>query len=104
MPSPFPGMNPYLERAAVRPDFHSGYIHRLRALLAPRVRPRYFVRVQEHVYLHELPDRAARLLAVADLTPAARGRTDDPFRPRDDRTCAPAGRGGAGCQPRSHRP
>jgi len=67
MPSPFPGMNPYLEWPGLWPDFHGGYIHRLRAQLAPKVRPKYFVRVQENVYLHELPEVSARLLAVADL-------------------------------------
>jgi hypothetical protein len=60
-------MNPYLEQAAIWQDFHSSYIPKLRAALAPRVGPRYFVRVVEHVYLHELPERAARLLAIADV-------------------------------------
>lgn len=67
MPSPFPGMNPYLERAAVWPDFHAGYIQKLRAQIAPQVPARYFVRVQEHLYFHELPEPSARLVGYADV-------------------------------------
>lgn len=68
MPSPFPGMNPYLEHPAVWPDFHDGFIYRLRAAIAPLVRPKYFVRMQEQVYLHELPSNDMRLIGRPDLT------------------------------------
>ena len=68
MPSPFPGMNPYLEQAAFWTDFHSGYIHRCRDELARQVLPRYFVRVEEHVYLHEMPEPRARLIGRPDIT------------------------------------
>src|SRR5947208_910745 len=67
MPSPFPGMNPYLERAAVWNDFHDGYLHKLRAALAAQVLPRYFVRVGDHVYLRELPEPRAVLIGHPDL-------------------------------------
>ena len=67
MPSPFPGMNPYLERPALWPDFHNTYLPRLRGALAALVRPRYFVRLQENVYLRELPDRGVGIRVVPDL-------------------------------------
>ena len=71
MPSPFPGMNPYLEQPAVWPDFHDGFIYRMRSLLTPLVRPKYYVRMQEQVYLHELPHPEARLIGRPDLTLSA---------------------------------
>jgi Protein of unknown function (DUF4058) len=43
MPSPFPGMNPYLEHADVWQDFHQSFIPLLRRLLAEQVRPKYLV-------------------------------------------------------------
>lgn len=68
MPSPFPGMNPYLEHPAVWPDFHDSFIYRMRSLLTPLVRPKYYVRMQEQVYLHELPEPEAKLVGRPDLT------------------------------------
>ena len=50
MPSPFPGMDPYLE-GALWPDVHSALAAKIRQLLAPQVRPRYVVRLA--VYLVE---------------------------------------------------
>lgn len=50
MPSPFPGMDPYLE-GALWPDVHSALAAKVRQLLAPQVRPRYVVRLA--VYLVE---------------------------------------------------
>lgn len=50
MPSPFPGMNPYLEN----PDFWSGVHGRLIVAIAnflsPQLRPKYFVAIEERIY------------------------------------------------------
>src|SRR5262249_33573326 len=43
MPSPFPGMNPYLEQSSVWHDFHQSFLPTIRELLTPQVVPRYFV-------------------------------------------------------------
>ena len=51
MPSPFPGMDPYLERRGLWPDVHQTLIHECRAALAPQVAPRYYVAVEERTYL-----------------------------------------------------
>ena len=56
MPSPFPGMNPYIERASVWHDFHESFMP-LVAELTLRVLPRYFVRIDEQMYIHELVRR-----------------------------------------------
>lgn len=66
MPSPFPGMNPYFERAAVWPDFHQTYITLLRSALSERVGDDYFVGIQEHIYVHESDDTQI-LLGVPDV-------------------------------------
>ncbi len=51
MPTPFPGMDPYLEQRALWPDVHNSLITALRDDMAPRLRPRYFVAVEERTYI-----------------------------------------------------
>ncbi len=63
MPSPFPGMNPYIERASVR------------EILTAQVLPRYFVRIDEQMFIHELSAEERRFIGRGDvlfpaLTPA----------------------------------
>jgi hypothetical protein len=67
MPSPFPGMNPYLEQEEIWHDFHQSFIPLLREALAPQVRPKYIVKLEEHLYIHELPASQRYLLGRADL-------------------------------------
>ena len=50
MPSPFPGMDPFIEGQRWR-DFHTRYITVLGEFLTPQVRPRYVVDVEEYVFL-----------------------------------------------------
>ncbi|MBI2193727.1 MAG: DUF4058 family protein [Planctomycetes bacterium] len=50
MPSPFPGMNPYLEHPAMWPDVHLALIPALRAAWAAKVSPRYYVAIEERTY------------------------------------------------------
>lgn len=57
MPSPFPGMDPFIEGQMWR-DFHLSMIFVLRELLMERVVPKYFVKVEETIYLQE-PDRSS---------------------------------------------
>lgn len=51
MPTPFPGMDPYLEQRALWPNVHNSLITALRDDLAPRLRPHYFVAVEERTYI-----------------------------------------------------
>jgi len=67
MPSPFPGMNPFLENPAVWPDFHLRMISMIGELLAPQLSPRYVVRAEAQLYIHELPARSRRLLGRGDV-------------------------------------
>ena len=50
MPSPFPGMDPFIENQRWK-SFHSCFIADLGATLTAMVRPRYVVDIEENVYL-----------------------------------------------------
>jgi Protein of unknown function (DUF4058) len=50
MPSPFPGMDPYLELPSGWPSVHFSLIAELQRALRPLVRPRYFVLVEERLF------------------------------------------------------
>lgn len=51
MPSPFPGMDPYLEDPGLWPDVHHEMISTSRVILGNQLRPKYVVRVEERIYL-----------------------------------------------------
>lgn len=70
MPSPFPGMNPYLEQPDAWHDFHERFCPACSDVLVPQVRPDYVVKLDEHVYIHELPAEERRLLGRADVSVA----------------------------------
>ena len=50
MPSPFPGMDPYLETPHLWPDVHHELISGIRHALNPHLRPNYVARVELRVY------------------------------------------------------
>jgi hypothetical protein len=54
MPSPFPGMNPYLEQEDAWHDFHERFIPLVATILGGQLRPRYIVKIAKHIYVHEL--------------------------------------------------
>ncbi len=51
MPSPFPGMDPYLEDPAIWPDLHQRLVTYSADALQPRLRPRYHARIGERLYV-----------------------------------------------------
>jgi hypothetical protein len=51
MPSPFPGMDLYLERPNIWPDVRSALIVATRDALAPQVAPAYYVAIEERMYI-----------------------------------------------------
>ncbi|HEX9926523.1 MAG TPA: DUF4058 family protein [Anaerolineae bacterium] len=53
MPTPFPGMDPYLERPDLWPDVPNSLITALRNDLAPKLRPDYYLAIEERLYLAE---------------------------------------------------
>lgn len=66
MPSPFPGMDPYIEMSAWG-GFHANLAVELQRRIDPLVMPRYVARVEERVYIEtQYPERTL----VPDLSPA----------------------------------
>lgn len=78
MPSPFPGMNPYLEREDAWHDFHARFLILGAGIIGAQVRPNYMVRVDDHIFVHEHADESKRAAGRADLTVAATDRADLP--------------------------
>lgn len=80
MPSPFPGMDPYLEERALWPDMHLRLINNIAEALQPQVRPKYLARINERIELAGLsqgyipdvmvvePPRAPALLQTQPAT------------------------------------
>src|SRR5437899_11163938 len=66
MPSPFPGMDPYLETPHLWPDVHHQLISDIRAALNPGLRPRYVARVELRVYISD-DDDPGREAIVPDV-------------------------------------
>ncbi|NET34721.1 MAG: DUF4058 family protein [Cyanothece sp. SIO1E1] len=50
MPSPFPGMNPYLEQPELWPEVHKRLTLLIADVMNPQLRPKYRVAVEERVY------------------------------------------------------
>lgn len=68
MPSPFPGMNPYLEQPSIWEDFHSRFMTYAGESLAGQVRPNFFVKLEERVFIHEPSSNERRkLLGKPDI-------------------------------------
>jgi hypothetical protein len=71
--NPFPGMNPYLERAEFWPGIHQWAITKLAMTLGPQLRPDYVVRIGQRVYVSEEPNtsgqRPSRIPDVMILDP-----------------------------------
>lgn len=70
MPSPFPGMDPYLEEPGLWPDVHHGLISEMQARLNRSLRPKYHVRIEERVYISDENDPGRKVI-VPDLRIAA---------------------------------
>jgi Protein of unknown function (DUF4058) len=68
MPSPFPGMNPYLEQPDAWQDFHSRYVPALGDALAALVRPNFIVKIGEYMFIHEPPAEQRYLIGHADVS------------------------------------
>lgn len=74
MPSPFPGMNPYLERETVWSDFHTEFCKAIKKALVPQVQPEFYVKFNEHIYVHE---ETRRLVGLADVSVTRTRRPTD---------------------------
>jgi Protein of unknown function (DUF4058) len=90
MPSPFPGMDPYLEASGYCEDFHDSFLTDVRNALRASLPSAYSVYIQERVTSIALPDRERRH-SVPDIGVTA----PDSFRPGSGIATVPA----TGCVP-----
>lgn len=60
MPTPFPGMDPYLEQRGLWEEVHADLITGIRRFLTPLLRPRYRVAIERRTYLALLPPAEQR--------------------------------------------
>ena len=95
MPSPFPGMDPYLEEPGLWPDVQHGLISQMQAVLNRQLRPKYHVRVEERVYISDENDPGREVIIpdprVGESRPdgpvaATLPEIPIPLRPKDDDT------------------
>ena len=66
MPSPFPGMDPYLEDPDLWPDFHLTFLIALRAALNQVLPAPYIARADRHVWVDD-PEGESQLLGRPDI-------------------------------------
>ncbi|PSN13996.1 hypothetical protein C7293_13470 [filamentous cyanobacterium CCT1] len=82
MPSPFPGMDPYLEQQGLWPEFHNRLLVAIADVLGPQLRPKYRVAIEKRVYQDAAadlqigrPDAAVfRATSEANLAPQRQGQ------------------------------
>ena len=67
MPSPFPGMNPFLEQDDEWSDFHFRLIYCIAEAIASQVVPRYRVMFEQYLYLQEAPGGPHRAGPKSDV-------------------------------------
>lgn len=85
MPSPFPGMDPYLEDPGRWPDVHHWLISVTAELINSSLRPNYYARIEDRVYISDehdpgrkviIPD--VRVVAVPDTSHLASRALGEP--------------------------
>lgn len=72
MPTPFPGMDPYLERRGLWEEVHTHLIVGIQHFLTPLLRPKYRVAVEHRTYLALLPP-PDQLVGIPDVLVTAGG-------------------------------
>lgn len=70
MPSPFLGMNPFLENPQIWHGFHQRFVTAMANQLTAQLRHQYIVLIEEHIYLHEVEESRGLFAGRADLAVA----------------------------------
>lgn len=76
MASPFPGMNPFLEQDDVWHDFHESFVPALRDAIAAQAGPQYILKIDEHVFIHELGQDERHFVGRPDVFAGERQERD----------------------------
>lgn len=66
MPSPFPGVDPYLENPELWPEVRHRLMTAIADTLAPSVRPKYRVAIEQRTYFSEVEDSV--LVGIPDIS------------------------------------
>jgi hypothetical protein len=82
MPSPFPGMDPFLEKPSGWPDVHHELISVIRATRNELLRPKYFVQIEEQLHI-STEDDPGRTVLIPDIHILSRPGRDQPASPID---------------------
>ncbi|NET34999.1 MAG: DUF4058 family protein [Cyanothece sp. SIO1E1] len=80
MPSPLPGMDPYLEQPAFWSSFHSRLIVAIADALAPQLRPHYYVEVETRTYTDS--SEGGLLVGIPDAVVLASAAPQNPEKMR----------------------
>src|SRR3954447_2829858 len=64
MPSPFPGMDPFLETNPIFQELHTQMLSQMQALLQPQLRPRYVARLERHLSEGSVWDAPAAMVSL----------------------------------------
>jgi Protein of unknown function (DUF4058) len=75
MPSPFPGVDPYLENAEFWSEVHHRLITAIAIALGPALRPKYRVAIEKRIYLSDVED--SDFMAIPDVTVFSKPSTAD---------------------------
>ncbi len=81
MPSPFPGMDPFIESQGFWPDFHATFINYLRESLADILPDRYEVRIDERINFVQVPENRTQRMRP-DVSIAQVGSASAPLTAR----------------------
>ena len=76
MPSPFPGMNPYLEHPEIWPSVHLLLIANIAEYLTPELRPKYSVSVEVRMY--ETTGEQSLLVGIPDVSAQGSRKVSEP--------------------------
>ena len=72
MPSPFPGMNPYLENPELWSEVHSRLIVAIADTIAPTLLPNYYVAIEKRIYFNVPEDNV--LIGIPDVSVISPGK------------------------------
>ena len=76
MPSPFPGMNPYFEKAGRWRGFHMRFLVKLQDQIAANLAPGYFIEADEGLTIDVAKDETPRFPGPRPKSIALRGRAE----------------------------
>lgn len=67
MPTPFPGMDPYLERPGLWEEIHTALLVGIQQFLTPLVQPSYRVAIERRAYMAVMTTEAGELVGKPDV-------------------------------------